>query len=197
MLRALAATVGVLLIGSTSTGIAAPCGGFTDVDDANPATAPFCANVTWVKNRGITLGCPSTGAPHYCPNDPVSRLQMAAFMNRLGNVTFQQDGNAFGAVAKVGATDAFGVEILAGGKRAIRAEPNASSPRIVSGYENNGAYAGVIGATIAGGGTTGSSFPSVSCPYAFGCQNSVTDHFGTIGGGLGNLDRRHRWGFGQ
>ena len=62
--------------------LAAPCGGFTDVDDTNPATAPFCANVQWLKNRAITLGCTSTTA--YCPFDVVSRLAMAAFMNRLG-----------------------------------------------------------------------------------------------------------------
>ena len=56
---------------------AAPCAGFTDVD----TTSPFCPNVEWLKNRKVTLGCTATT---YCPNDPVSRLQMAAFMNRLG-----------------------------------------------------------------------------------------------------------------
>jgi len=57
---------------------AAPCAGFTDVD----STSSFCPNVEWLKNRKVTLGC--TSATLYCPNDPVSRLQMAAFMNRLG-----------------------------------------------------------------------------------------------------------------
>ena len=42
----------------------------------------FCQNVEWIKNRKVTLGCTSTTL--YCPNDRVSRLQMAAFMNRLG-----------------------------------------------------------------------------------------------------------------
>jgi hypothetical protein len=66
----------------SSTAQAAPCAGFTDVDD----TSQFCGNVTWLKNRGITLGC--TSATLYCPNDFVSRLQMAAFMNRLGDSLF-------------------------------------------------------------------------------------------------------------
>jgi hypothetical protein len=57
---------------------AAPCAGFTDVDDAGG----FCPNVEWLKNRSITLGCSS--ATLYCPSAPVSRLAMAAFMNRLG-----------------------------------------------------------------------------------------------------------------
>jgi hypothetical protein len=59
---------------------AAPCANFSDVDDT-VVGAGFCGNVEWLKNRAITLGCTST---LYCPNLSVSRLQMAAFMNRLG-----------------------------------------------------------------------------------------------------------------
>ena len=62
---------------------AAPCAGFTDVLD----TSGFCKNVEWLKNRAITTGCASPPNPpnSYCPNDSVTRLQMAAFMNRLGD----------------------------------------------------------------------------------------------------------------
>ena len=63
--------------------LAAPCAGFTDVDDTNP----FCQNIEWIKNRGVTLGCQAPGNPPiYCPSTAVPREQMAAFMNRLGNV---------------------------------------------------------------------------------------------------------------
>ena len=55
------------------------CSGFTDVF----ASESFCEDVTWLKNRQITQGCTAT---EYCPTAPVSRLAMAAFMNRLGNV---------------------------------------------------------------------------------------------------------------
>src|SRR5688572_20237196 len=58
--------------------LAAPCAGFTDVEDSSI----FCGNVAWLKNRAITLGC--TSATTFCPVDAVSRLAMAAFMNRLG-----------------------------------------------------------------------------------------------------------------
>jgi hypothetical protein len=54
------------------------CAGFTDVAAADP----FCPNVEWLKNRSVTLGC--TSQTLYCPTDPVSRLAMSAFMNRLG-----------------------------------------------------------------------------------------------------------------
>jgi hypothetical protein len=56
---------------------AAPCAGFNDVD----TTSGFCADVQWIRNRAVTQGCT---AATYCPNDPVTRLQMAAFMSRLG-----------------------------------------------------------------------------------------------------------------
>lgn len=62
-----------------SSALAAPCAGFDDVEDTND----FCSNVTWIKNRGITLGC-SPGL--YCPDALVTRLSMAAFLNRLGEV---------------------------------------------------------------------------------------------------------------
>jgi hypothetical protein len=55
------------------------CAGFTDIT----VFSPFCTNVQWMKNREITVGCTATT---YCPNDAVNRLQMAAFMNRVGNV---------------------------------------------------------------------------------------------------------------
>jgi len=73
--------MGGLLAASATAGppdaLAAPCAGFSDVDDSSG----FCRNVDWLKNRGITFGCTATT---YCPGDSVNRLQMAAFMNRLG-----------------------------------------------------------------------------------------------------------------
>ena len=69
---------GVVLGVVAVTAAAAPCAGFTDVDTASP----FCPNVDWLRNRAVTLGC--TSATLFCPGDFVSRLQMAAFMNRLG-----------------------------------------------------------------------------------------------------------------
>jgi hypothetical protein len=62
----------------SSLSMAAPCSGFTDVDDSSV----FCPNVDWLKNRAVTLGC--TASTLYCPNEVVFRLSMAAFMNRLG-----------------------------------------------------------------------------------------------------------------
>lgn len=59
------------------------CAGFSDVGSAHPQ----CSNVEWIRNRAITTGC---AASLYCPNDFVTRLQMAAFMNRLGTALTPQ-----------------------------------------------------------------------------------------------------------
>ena len=64
------------------------CAGFTDVADDGSGSTAFCPSVTWLKNRAITLGCTST--TQFCPNNPVTRLQMAAFMHRLGNALAPQ-----------------------------------------------------------------------------------------------------------
>lgn len=78
LMRTVCALVTVVAgVGLSPVASAAPCAGFTDVED----TSDFCPNVEWLRNRAITLGCDTN---LYCPNAPVSRLAMAAFMNRLG-----------------------------------------------------------------------------------------------------------------
>ncbi len=55
----------------------------------------------------------------------------------------------------------------------LRLQPNATSPNLIGGHQDNTVTDGVAGATVGGGGT-GSS------------PNSVTDNFGTVGGGEDN-----------
>lgn len=69
-----------------SSAPAAICSGASPFPDI-AASSGFCSNVEWMKNRAITLGCPGG---LYCPNDPVTRLQMTAFMNRLADAIVQQ-----------------------------------------------------------------------------------------------------------
>lgn len=73
----LARCVVLLAVAASGTATAQSCVGFTDVT----ASDDFCPNVEWIRNRAITLGCSATA---YCPNQDVSRNQMAAFLNRLG-----------------------------------------------------------------------------------------------------------------
>ena len=52
-------------------------------------------------------------------------------------------------------------------------EPNSTSPNLIGGYRDNSVTRGVVGATIAGGGTQGKT-------------NRITDDFGVVSGGHNN-----------
>jgi hypothetical protein len=54
---------------------------FTDV----PSSNVFHDAIDWMKDNGITLGCNPPANDKYCPNNPVTRGQMAAFMKRLAD----------------------------------------------------------------------------------------------------------------
>jgi hypothetical protein len=73
----------------------------------------------------------------------------------------------------LGTTDNQALELHVNGTRALRLEPDATSPNLVGGYSGNSVAAGVYGAVIGGGGD--GTYP-----------NHVTDHYGTVGGGQGN-----------
>jgi len=66
------------------------------------------------------------------------------------------------------------LELRVNGARALRLEPNATSPNVIGGYSGNTVTTGAYGAAICGGGGSGNT-------------NRVTDNYGTIGGGRGNM----------
>jgi hypothetical protein len=72
----------------------------------------------------------------------------------------------------LGTTDDEPFEIKVNGQRALRLEPNGTSPNVIAGFNGNAVLSGV-GATIAGGGILGN-------------RNLVTDDYGTVSGGINN-----------
>ena len=80
----------------------------------------------------------------------------------------------------LGTTDNQALELRVNGQRALRLEPNATSPNLIGGYSANWLASGVSGATIGGGGTAS-------------YLNRVTDDYGTVGGG-GEQPGRRRHG---
>ena len=180
------------LLGLAPGASAAPCAGFTDVQD----TDQFCIHIEWLRNRAITLGCTTT---QYCPAQYVRRDQMAAFLYRLGvQNAFLQGGNAFGTTAQLGTTDARSLQVLSvGGTRAPMLSPSSngwygSSPNLVGGHPLNEARvtcsgicvptpAPVVGAVVAGGGTSiGIQLGKPGHRFVFPSQTGV------VGGGRGN-----------
>ena len=91
-------TVAMLAILSTSARAQFCPGAAPWVFDDVPAGDLFCGYITWAAQNGITLGCAVIDANHrlYCPGDPVRRDQMAALLNRLGNVRVEAVGTGPG-----------------------------------------------------------------------------------------------------
>lgn len=60
-----------------------------------PATHPFFAQIQRMKERGITNGC-SADPPRFCPDDSVTRGQLAAFLIRAteGGGTAVESGSS-------------------------------------------------------------------------------------------------------
>ena len=76
----------------------------------------------------------------------------------------------------IGTTDNTAFEVRVKNTRGLRIEPgsiNGSPPNMIGGYYENSVTSGIYGATIAGGGSSGSG-------------NQVSNSYGTIGGGNKN-----------
>ena len=73
----------------------------------------------------------------------------------------------------LGTSDNRALELRVKGARALRLEPNATSPNVIGGHSGNEVTAEVFGATIGGGG-------------AEGLTNRVAANYGTVGGGYNN-----------
>ena len=82
----------LLFVGMIAAVIAAPTAvwashQFTDVPDDNV----FHEDIDAIADAGVTLGCNPPENTQYCPEENVTREQMAAFMNRLGALDEDQD----------------------------------------------------------------------------------------------------------
>ena len=92
-----------------------------------------------------------------------------------GNTFWGAGGNA-GTTAGthyLGTSDNVALELRANNRSALRIVPHATSPVMLGGSGSNTAAAGIAGASIGGGGASGS-------------PNAVGGNFATIAGGLGN-----------
>ncbi len=75
----------------TLAGTALAAGPFADVPDGST----FAADIEWLANEGITKGCNPPTNDRFCPKDPVTREQMAAFLVRALGLTDDGGGNTF------------------------------------------------------------------------------------------------------
>src|SRR5690606_13220984 len=83
----------MLVVGLALPLMAQEAGPFEDV----PSSNPFAGDIEWLASEGITRGCNPPQNSLFCPNDPVTRGQMAAFLVRAlgldaGGATFDDTG---------------------------------------------------------------------------------------------------------
>lgn len=117
----------------------------------------------------------------------VGGLSSGSFWNTSGNAGANPTNGAF-----LGTTDNLPLEFKVNGQRAMRLEPTTSFPNVIGGFASNAVDAGIVGATISGGGTTGgvglgpNHISENLATIGGGSQNTNQGRFGTIGGGGGN-----------
>jgi len=59
---------------------------FADVPDSNV----FSEDIAWLAAHDVTKGCNPPTNDLFCPNDPVTRGQMAAFLHRFGDIEVER-----------------------------------------------------------------------------------------------------------
>lgn len=109
------------------------------------------------------------------PLSPRQELTAAPYALRAGqNWALNGDAGTTPGTHFLGTSDNQPLELRVNGQRALRLEPRVNSPNVIGGHSGNTVFAGVVGATIGGGGAT------------LGNANQVSDMFGTVGGGSSN-----------
>ena len=129
-------------------------------------------------DQPLHLGVSVDSNPEMAPRIPIDSVPYALNADRLDGLDANDFRSLTGNVGTtpgtdfLGTTDFTALEFQVNGLRALRLEPNSTSPNI-NGGTNTLLAPGVVGVTISGGGAVGNT-------------TLVTDDFGTIGGGKGN-----------
>ena len=177
--------VGQQGLSTSGTGTLGTHGGTTGtspgVQGETNSTDPAGAGVVGKNNGGgpglkaiVNAGAPPLAvnsmsrSPSNLNADLLDGLDSAAFW-KLGGNAGTTPGTNF-----LGTTDNQALELKVNGQRALRIEPNATSPNVIGGSPGNAVLAPSFGASVSGGG-------------AFGAENMVRDNYGTVGGGAGNV----------
>ena len=80
--RAIKAALVTLLVAAVVSPIAVSA---SHVFDDVPDDHTFHNDIAWLADAAVTLGCNPPANTNYCPESPVTRGQMSAFMHRLAD----------------------------------------------------------------------------------------------------------------
>ena len=145
------------------------------------APQTFSGLMTFGPASGAPFAVTSTNRVTNLHADLLDGFSANAFWNIAGNL-------GTGASNFVGTLDNQPLQFRVNNARALRLEPNATSPNVIGGHPGNNVAAGVAGATIGGGGASGATneVNALHGTVSGGRANRVTGNFGTVGGGAGN-----------
>jgi hypothetical protein len=107
----------------------------------------------------------------------------ADLLDGLDSTEFWKAGGNSGTTPNrdyLGTSDNAAFELRVNTQRALRLEPNATSPNVIGGYRGNFVSSVSVGATISGGGTTNDGTGVIR-------TNRINANYGTVGGGIGQI----------
>ncbi len=146
------------------------------IDDATNSITSTSGTISFDDENLVTTGTIESASGGFKFPDGTTQITAAAGGGGAGWNLSGNSGTTAGTNF-LGTTDNVALEFHVNGARALRLEPHPSSPNVIGGFIGNGVTAGVLGATIGGGG--------------LGSQvNRVTAFLGTVGGGSANTAGR-------
>jgi hypothetical protein len=170
-------------------------------DTARTATLAETATSADVTTRALSLdaaarvpwssitGAPTTIGTSYSAGAGI-RLDSGVFSldaSFLDGQYWKLGGNVTSGINALGTINDAALELVAHGQRILRLESGTESPNLIGGNANNLISAGVSGGTIGGGGYYSHSPETLFSPSSTtDDKNSVTDDYGTVGGGRFN-----------
>jgi hypothetical protein len=98
---------------------------FSDVPDSNE----FHGSISWLKDNGVTIGCNPPSNTEFCPDDNVSREQMASFMRRFAQTLGTTGANVTDPTDTITTTGTTYVELLS-----IQVTPKAEASVTLNGH---------------------------------------------------------------
>jgi len=159
------------------------------------------SSVAGVSNDGGNIDIIPQNAITVTPNDTANTITIgeshSARADNPHNTTASQV-NAWGLTGNasttpgtnfLGTTDGKSLELKVNNARALKLEPNSTSPNIICGFSGNTVSSGIYGATIGGGGAN-SYINQVTKNYGTiggGHLNTASGEMATVGGGSGNI----------
>jgi len=143
-------------------------------------SSPYTGNGLWLEisvRQGAETGAYTMLTPRQKVN-PTPYSQYSYNSGALGGNTaddfWKKGGNAGATQNTLGTTENYSLDIIANNARVVKFQPHATSPSIIGGNAANTVPTGVAGGALSGGGSAAHI-------------NKITDNYGTIAGGEGNI----------